>query len=160
MQTCGLCGGGQVPGMADGDSRACAAASSEKLRQFAFAWPALCLASSTVSQAGYQACAGLTTRAKVSAAGVTVGRVVGIRYDKATAAAIVDMEISQDFAEFSEDTSASILTAGLLGEKYIGLSTGGDPNNLADGDMIYDTQSAIVLEELIGKFLLNMSSEK
>ena len=104
--------------------------------------------------------AGLTTRAKVSAAGVTVGRVVGIRYDKATAAAIVDMEISQDFAEFSEDTSASILTAGLLGEKYIGLSTGGDPNNLADGDMIYDTQSAIVLEELIGKFLLNMSSEK
>ena len=104
--------------------------------------------------------AGLTTRAKVSAAGVTVGRVVGIRYDKATAAAIVDMEISQDFSEFSEDTSASILTAGLLGEKYIGLSTGGDPNNLADGDMIYDTQSAIVLEELIGKFLLNMSSEK
>jgi phospholipid/cholesterol/gamma-HCH transport system substrate-binding protein len=104
--------------------------------------------------------AGLTTRAKVSAAGVTVGRVVGIRYDKATAVAIVDMDISQNFSEFSEDTSASILTAGLLGEKYIGLSTGGDLNNLADGDMIYDTQSAIVLEELIGKFLLNMSSEK
>ena len=104
--------------------------------------------------------AGLTTRARVSAAGVTVGRVVGIRYDRSTAAAIVDMDIRQDFIEFSEDTSASILTAGLLGEKYIGLSTGGDPNNLADGDMIYDTQSAIVLEELIGKFLLNMSSEK
>ena len=104
--------------------------------------------------------AGLTTRAKVGAAGVTVGRVVGIRYDKTTAVAIVDMEINQDFSEFSEDTSASILTAGLLGEKYIGLSTGGNPNNLADGDMIYDTQSAIVLEELIGKFLLNMSGEK
>ena len=104
--------------------------------------------------------AGLTTRARVSAAGVTIGRVVGIRYDDATAAAIVDMEISQDFAQFSEDTSASILTAGLLGEKYIGLFTGGDPSNLKDGDVIYDTQSAIVLEELIGKFLLNMSSDK
>ena len=104
--------------------------------------------------------AGLTTRAKVSAAGVTVGRVVGIRYDENTAGAIVDMEISQRFSQFSEDTSASILTAGLLGEKYIGLMTGGDPNNLADGDVIYDTQSAVVLEELIGKFLLNMSSEK
>ena len=104
--------------------------------------------------------AGLTTRAKVSAAGVTIGRVVGIRYEDATAGAIVDMEIKQDFAQFSEDTSASILTAGLLGEKYIGLSTGGDPSNLKDGDVIYDTQSAIVLEELIGKFLLNMSSDK
>ena len=104
--------------------------------------------------------AGLTTRAKVSAAGVTVGRVVGIRYDDTTAGAIVDMEISKDFAQFSEDTSASILTAGLLGEKYIGLLTGGDPSNLKDGDVIYDTQSAIVLEELIGKFLLNMSSNK
>jgi len=104
--------------------------------------------------------AGLTTRAKVSAAGVTVGRVVGIRYDETTAGAIVDMDISQDFAQFSEDTSASILTAGLLGEKYIGLMTGGDPSNLKNGDVIYDTQSAIVLEELIGKFLLNMSSDK
>ena len=104
--------------------------------------------------------AGLTTRAKVSAAGVTVGRVVGIHYDDTTAGAIVDMEISQDFAQFSEDTSASILTAGLLGEKYIGLLTGGGPSNLKEGDVIYDTQSAIVLEELIGRFLLNMSSDK
>ena len=104
--------------------------------------------------------AGLTTRAKVSAAGVTVGRVVGIRYDEKTAGAIVEMEISQSFSQFSEDTSASILTGGLLGEKYIGLMTGGDPNNLTDGDIIYDTQSAVILEELIGKFLLNMSSEK
>ena len=104
--------------------------------------------------------AGLTTRAKVSAAGVTVGRVVGIYYDDTTAGAFVVMEISQDFVQFSEDTSASILTAGLLGEKYIGLLTGGDPSNLKDGDVIYDTQSAIVLEELIGKFLLNMSGDK
>ena len=104
--------------------------------------------------------AGLTTRAKVSAAGVGVGRVVGIRYDEKTAGAIVDMEISLDFAQFSEDSTASILTAGLLGEKYIGLMTGGDPSNLTDGDVIYDTQSAVVLEELIGKFLLNMGSDK
>ena len=104
--------------------------------------------------------AGLTNRAKVSAAVVTVGRVVGVRYDEVSAGAIVEMEISQKFSEFTEDTSASILTAGLLGEKYIGLSTGGDPNTLKDGDVIYDTQSAIVLEELIGKFLLNMGSDK
>ncbi|CAI8302694.1 MAG: putative phospholipid ABC transporter-binding protein MlaD [Gammaproteobacteria bacterium] len=85
---------------------------------------------------------------------------VGIRYDEKTAGAIVDMEISLDFAQFSEDTTASILTAGLLGEKYIGLMTGGDPSNLEDGDIIFDTQSAVVLEELIGKFLLNMGSDK
>lgn len=104
--------------------------------------------------------AGLTGRAKVSAAGVTVGRVIRIRYDEQTASAMVDMEINKDFRQFSEDTSASILTAGLLGTKYVGLNSGGDPNNLTDGDVIYDTQSAIVLEELIGKLLLNMGSDK
>ena len=82
--------------------------------------------------ARFENIAGLTARAKVSAAGVTVGRVVGIRYDSGT--------------------------AGLSGEKYIGLSTGGDPDPLSDGDVIFDTQSAVVLEELIGKFLLNMSA--
>ena len=103
--------------------------------------------------------AGLTTRAKVSAAGVTVGRVVGIQYDEKTAGAIVDMEISQVFSIFRRYVCINI-DGGLLGEKYIGLMTGGDPNNLVDGDVIYDTQSAVILEELIGKFLLNMSSEK
>lgn len=104
--------------------------------------------------------AGLTGRAKVSAAGVVVGRVINIRYDEQTASAIVDMEISGNFRKFSEDSSASILTAGLLGEKYIGLNTGGDLSNLSDGDVIYNTQSAIVLEELIGKLLLNIGSDK
>ena len=104
--------------------------------------------------------AGLTTRAKVSAAGVTVGRVIGIRYDEKTAAALVDIEINEQFATFSADTSASIFTAGLLGEKYIGLTTGADTDLLKSGDVIYDTQSSIVLEELIGKFLLNMGSSK
>jgi phospholipid/cholesterol/gamma-HCH transport system substrate-binding protein len=104
--------------------------------------------------------AGLTPRARVSAAGVTVGRVTSIRYDARTAGAIVEMEISNQFNEFSLDTSASILTSGLLGEKYIGLMTGGDPDYLVDGDMIFDTQSSIVLEELIGKFLLNMGSDQ
>ena len=103
---------------------------------------------------------GLTTRAKVTAAGVTIGRVVGIQYDEETSAAMVDMEISSNYAGFSADTSASILTAGLLGEKYIGLLTGGDTDLLVQGDVIYDTQSAIVLEELIGKFLLNLGSDE
>lgn len=108
--------------------------------------------------ARFENIAGLTARAKVSAAGVTVGRVTGIRYDAATAGAFVEMEISDRYREFSKDTTAAILTAGLLGEKYIGLSTGGDPDPLVDGDVIYDTQSAVVLEELIGRFLLNMSA--
>lgn len=103
--------------------------------------------------------AGLTTRAKVSAAGVTVGRVVSIRYDAKTAGAMVEMDILTQFDAFSLDTSASILTAGLLGEKYIGLSVGGDPDVLVDGDVIYDTQSAVVLEELIGRFLMNAGSK-
>ncbi len=104
--------------------------------------------------------AGLAIRARVSAAGVTVGRVTNISYDQKTAAAMVDMDISSDFSEFSADTTASILTAGLLGEKYIGLTIGGDSDLLSNGDVIYDTQSAVVLEELIGQFLLNMGSEK
>ncbi len=104
--------------------------------------------------------AGLTGRAKVSAAGVIVGRVISIRYDEETASAMVDMEISQLFQKFSIDTSASILTSGLLGEKYVGLIVGGEMSNLSDGDIIYDTQSAIVLEELIGKLLLNMGGTK
>ncbi len=104
--------------------------------------------------------AGLTGRAKVSAAGVIVGRVISIRYDEETASAMVDMEISQIFQKFSKDTSASILTSGLLGEKYVGLIAGGELSNLADGDIIYDTQSAIVLEELIGKLLLNIGGKK
>lgn len=108
--------------------------------------------------ARFENVAGLTARAKVSAAGVTVGRVTGIRYDAQTAGAFVEMEISDRYREFSKDTTAAILTAGLLGEKYIGLSTGGDPDSLVDGDVIFDTQSAIVLEELIGRFLLNMSA--
>lgn len=104
--------------------------------------------------------AGLTTRAKVSAAGVTVGRVSSIRYDSQTGGAMVDMEIDRRFSDFTLDTTASILTAGLLGEKYIGLSIGGDPDVLQDGDVIFDTQSAVVLEELIGRFLTNMGSDK
>ena len=101
--------------------------------------------------------AGLTTRARVSAAGVTVGRVVGIRYDDITAGAIVDMEISQDFDQFSEDTSASILTAGLLGEKYIGLLTGGDPSNLKDGDVIEGDAKQVKRQKDIWTFSKDMS---
>ena len=69
--------------------------------------------------------------------------------------AVVEMEINQSMDTLSTDTSAAILTAGLLGEKYIGLQVGGELDNLKDGDWIVDTQSAVVLEDLISRFLFN-----
>ena len=68
---------------------------------------------------------------------------------------VVEMEIDKSMSTLTTDTSASILTAGLLGEKYIGLTVGAESDYLKDGDWIDDTQSAIVLEELIGRFLFN-----
>ncbi len=102
--------------------------------------------------------AGLNARARVSVAGVTIGRVVRTRYDKDLESAIVDMDIDKKYSGFSTDTSASILTSGLLGEKYIGLVNGIDGEALKDGDLIYDTQSSIVLEELISRFLMNLGN--
>ncbi|NLJ13494.1 outer membrane lipid asymmetry maintenance protein MlaD [Denitrificimonas caeni] len=99
--------------------------------------------------------AGLTTRAKVTMAGVTVGKVVSIDFDTQTYSAKVVMEVQRRVDNLPTDTTASILTAGLLGEKYISLSIGGEEDVLVDGDVIYDTQSSLVLEELIGKFLMN-----
>lgn len=99
--------------------------------------------------------AGLTTRAKVTMAGVSVGKVVAIDFDTETYTGVVTMEVQKRINNLPTDTTASILTAGLLGEKYISLSVGGEDEILADGDVIYDTQSSLVLEELIGKFLMN-----
>lgn len=98
---------------------------------------------------------GLTTRAKVTMAGVTVGKVVAIDFDTETYTGKVSMEVQSRVNNLPIDTTASILTAGLLGEKYISLSVGGEDEVLKDGDVIYDTQSSLVLEELIGKFLMN-----
>ena len=99
--------------------------------------------------------AGLTTRAKVTMAGVTVGKVLAIDFDTESYTGKVTMEVQKRVNNLPSDTTASILTAGLLGEKYISFSVGGDDEGLKDGDVIYDTQSSLVLEELIGKFLMN-----
>ncbi|QJD60466.1 outer membrane lipid asymmetry maintenance protein MlaD [Pseudomonas sp. gcc21] len=102
--------------------------------------------------------AGLTTRARVTMAGVTIGQVTGIEFDKNRYTGKVEMAIFSGVDTLPSDSAASIVTSGLLGEKYIGISVGGDDMMLADGDEIYDTQSALVLEELIGRFLLNTVS--
>ncbi len=98
---------------------------------------------------------GLSKRARVTMAGVTIGQVTDIRIDKNRYTGLVEMAIYSDVDTLPSDSTASIVTAGLLGEKYIGISVGGDEMMLADGDEIHDTQSALVLEELIGRFLLN-----
>ncbi|HET8694351.1 MAG: outer membrane lipid asymmetry maintenance protein MlaD [Burkholderiales bacterium] len=101
---------------------------------------------------------GLKPKAAVKSAGVVVGRVKSIRFDSKTYQAEVDMALNQGVS-FPKDTSAKILTAGLLGEQYIGLEPGYAETNLAQGDTIKSTQSAIVLENLIGQFLYNKAAE-
>ncbi len=101
---------------------------------------------------------GLKQRAPVKSAGVTVGRVVSISLDTGTFQGLVTMEIERRF-NFPKDTSASILTAGLLGDQYIGLNPGGDDKDLAQGDVIRMTQSAVVLENLIGQFLFKQAAD-
>jgi phospholipid/cholesterol/gamma-HCH transport system substrate-binding protein len=101
---------------------------------------------------------GLKPQAPVKSAGVVVGRVGGITFDDKSYQALVTLNLESRF-KFSKDTSAKILTAGLLGEQYIGLEAGGDTNNLAAGDRIKMTQSAVVLEDLIGQFLYSKAAE-
>lgn len=101
----------------------------------------------------------LKPRARVTMAGVTVGRVEAIELDTQWFDARVVLSLDSELeGQLSKDSIASILTAGLLGEQYIGLSVGGDPEVLEDGDTIRDTQSALVLEELIQQFVSNMAS--
>lgn len=101
---------------------------------------------------------GLKPRAPVKSAGVVVGRVGDIRFDDKTFQAVVTLNLDSNY-KFPKDTSAKILTSGLLGEQYIGLEPGGDMNNLATGDTIKMTQSAIVLENLISQFLYSKAAE-
>ncbi|MDE1196319.1 outer membrane lipid asymmetry maintenance protein MlaD [Pseudomonas sp. Bc-h] len=105
--------------------------------------------------ANFDNIAGLTVRAKVTMAGVTIGKVTAIDLDHDTFMGRVTMEVDKRVNNLPSDSTASILTAGLLGEKYIGISVGGDDQLLKDGGTIHDTQSSLVLEDLIGKFLLN-----
>jgi len=103
--------------------------------------------------------AGLSAKARVTLVGVTIGEVEGVSIDSQTLMARVDMTIDSSVDYLTLDSSASILTAGLLGEKYVGLSVGADEDMLVHGDMIEDTQSALVLEELVGQVLLNLGND-
>lgn len=96
---------------------------------------------------------GLKVRSPVSISGVRIGRIRKITYDNEAYQAIVEMAIESQFDTLPIDTTASIFTSGLLGEQYIGLEPGGDEDYLKDGDFLDITQSALVLEEIIGKFL-------
>lgn len=102
----------------------------------------------------------LKVRAPVAMSGVTIGRVTGIEFDPVALEAVVTMVIDSRYEEIPDDSDASILTAGLLGSQYVGLQAGGSPDYLADGSEINFTQSAVVLENLIGKFLLRAGSDE
>lgn len=101
---------------------------------------------------------GLKVGAPVQLAGVRIGRVDSIRIDEITYEAVVSMHIGKQY-ELPSDSDAQILTAGLLGEQYIGIGPGASTKNLADGDRIKITQGAVILEELIGQFLYQMGQE-
>jgi phospholipid/cholesterol/gamma-HCH transport system substrate-binding protein len=101
---------------------------------------------------------GLKPRAPVKSAGVVVGRVAAIQLDNEKFVARVTLNIDKHY-KFPKDSIASILTSGLLGEQYIGLDAGGDTATLNAGDRIRQTQSAVVMEKLIGQFLYNKAAE-
>lgn len=113
---------------------------------------------------GYQVTAkfenigGLKPKAAVKSAGVVVGRVASITFDDKTYQARVTLELENRYA-FPKDSSLKILTSGLLGEQYIGIEAGADEKNLVAGDAVTATQSAVVLENLIGQFLYSKAEE-
>ena len=100
----------------------------------------------------------LKVRAPIKSAGVVVGRVADIRFDNETYEALVSMNLDQHY-QFPRDSTAKILTSGILGEQYIGLEAGGDGVMLKNGDRVRLTQSAVVLENLISQFLFNKAAE-
>lgn len=103
---------------------------------------------------------GLKVKAPVKISGVRVGRVSVIEYDQKRYQAKVTLAISGRYAEIPADTSASIFTAGLLGEQYVGLEPGGDTMHLSEGSELMLTQPAVVLEQLIGQVLYQKADEK
>lgn len=102
---------------------------------------------------------GLKVRSAVKVSGVKVGQVSEIDYDTKTFEALVTMQLDEKYSEFPRDTIASIFTSGLLGEQYIGLEPGGDEKLLAHQSEINHTQSAMVLEQIIGQFLFSKAQE-
>jgi phospholipid/cholesterol/gamma-HCH transport system substrate-binding protein len=109
-------------------------------------------------EANFENVGSLKPRAPVSMSGVTIGSVTDVRFDPVALEATVTLIIDSQYDQIPEDSDASILTSGLLGSQYIGLQAGGSDTYLENGSEIYITQSAIVLENLIGKFLVNSGS--
>ncbi len=109
-------------------------------------------------QAKFANIGGLKVRAPIKSAGVVVGRVVGVHFDNESYEAVVTLSIDGSF-KFPRDTSAKILTSGLLGEQYVGLEAGGDATMLKTGDRVKLTQSAVVLENLISQFMFSKAQE-
>ena len=109
-------------------------------------------------QAKFANIGGLKVRAPVKSAGVVVGRVTDIRFDNESYEAIVTINLGYEY-QFPRDTTAKILTSGILGEQYLGLEAGGDGVMLKNGDRLRLTQSAVVLENLISQFLFNRAAE-
>ena len=109
-------------------------------------------------QARFANIGGLKVRAPIKSAGVVVGRVADIRFDNQSFEALVSMNLDGGY-QFPRDSTAKILTSGILGEQYIGLEAGGDEAMLKNGDRLRLTQSAVVLENLISQFLFNKAAE-
>jgi phospholipid/cholesterol/gamma-HCH transport system substrate-binding protein len=102
---------------------------------------------------------GLKVRSPVRMGGVRIGRIGEIRYDDQNLEAVVTMEINQKYQKIPNDSEASIYTAGLLGEQYISLEPGGSSEFFIQGDEVEETQSALVLERMVGRFLINASDQ-
>lgn len=109
--------------------------------------------------AAFENVSGLKVRSAVSMAGVTIGRVRAIRIDPQTFEALVSMDIDAQYNNIPVDSSFAIYTAGLLGEKYVGVEPGGAPEYLAEGSRVNLTQSSVVLEKLISQFLFSKAEE-
>jgi len=110
-------------------------------------------------QARFDNIGGLKVRSPVRAGGVLIGRVMAIDYDQATYEAEVSLLIKPQYNQFPQDTTASIYTSGLLGAQYVSLEPGGAETYLKGGDEIKLTQSAIVLEQVVGKFLYSQAAK-
>ena len=110
-------------------------------------------------KANFNNIGGLRTRAKVTLSGVNIGRVTNIAYDKKSFRATVTMKLNSEYDYLPEDTQASIYTSGMLGEQYISLEPGASDDKLKEGSIIDLTASAVVLEEIIGKVLVSLTTK-
>ena len=109
--------------------------------------------------ARFEDVAGLKVRSQVTMSGVNIGRVERIEFDNERLDAVVTLRVNSQFNRIPDDSDASILTAGLLGSKYVGIGAGGSDTWLTEGSELQITQSAVVLEQLIGKFLFSKAEE-